>query len=653
MKLGSLFSDGAVLQRNQPILVWGETLPDVLVKAEIAGREGFAKSSACGEFQLQLPPLDAGGPFNLKICSPGNKSESKTIHDILIGEVWLCSGQSNMQYCLGSNWASPREDGTEPLSRLQEKEFLETACPVNEIRFITVPMKVTGRREKYFEGTWCPMTRENAPAASAIGAWFGLKLHNVLKIPVGLICCSWGGSIVETWTSPAALRTNPDTRSQLESWEKIKREKAAWEDEAASIDGQIRKIARPDRGNHGFELGWAKPELDDSEWLDMQIPGSWITQKIAGNGAVWVRKKVIIPEKLTGKELFLKLGGIDKHDITYFNGKEIGRTGKELEICFWNQPRCYKIPGNLVRSGENIIAVRAFSFAVDGGFGGNDKSYVLTDEITEIPLSGIWKAQMEYETGRIATLPPLYGTGIHNTPGLQFQSMINPLLPFTIRGVIWYQGETNANTLENARSYQHKLETMIRDWRFHFDQPELPFIQVQLADFRSPKAYDACSAWAVLRHAQGLVCRTLPQVFMVTALDTGEEKDIHPQNKKEVGFRLAASALHHIYQKEMLPCGPILWKVRTEDNALRVFFHFSEGLELRDAPGKSFYLAGADECYSPSESGVIEGDSILLSSSKIKHPVSVRYAWSDNPNSILYNRQYPAPAFMASTKDEL
>ncbi|MBQ7177233.1 MAG: hypothetical protein IJS08_07440, partial [Victivallales bacterium] len=570
MKLGSLFSDGVVLQRNRPISVWGETLPDVLVKAEITGLVGYAKSSSSGDFLLQMPPLNAGGPFELTVSVPDVPGEAVVLHDVYVGEVWLCSGQSNMHYCLGSNWnANAFGDGEEPLRWKQEQEYLRQITEPVKIHFYTVPTKVTGCREKYIEGSWLPMTAENAPNASAIGAWFGLKLHNELKVPVGLICCSWGGSMVETWTSSAALRSNPDTRPSLEYWEKLRREKATWTDETESLVAQIKKIARPDRGNQGFGEGWADSGLDDSQWHEMQVPGSWIAQGIAGDGAVWVRRKVTIPAELAGKELVLHLGGIDKQDITYFNGVEIGRTGKDLEDVFWNQPRSYAIPGNLVKEGENTIAIRAFSFAFDGGFVGLDKFYVLSGEGKEIPLCGVWKAKSEYDLGHII-LPPLYGINKHNTPGLLFDSMIRPLLSFAFQGVIWYQGETNANNLQNARTYKQKLETMIRDWRFHFDQPELPFIQVQLADFRSPRSYDAFSAWAVLRHAQGMVCHTLPQVFMVTALDTGEEDDIHPQNKKEVGNRLAASALHNIYGQNVLPCGPKYVKAVPEDGALRV-----------------------------------------------------------------------------------
>ena len=650
MRPGSLFSDGMVLQRNRPLAVWGETLPDVLVKAEINGNEGFAKSSRSGDFLLHLPPMEAGGPFELKISVPGYADESVTLHDIMIGEVWLCSGQSNMEYKLESSWALKQpEPGTLPVSRRQEKDFLETEKNPEEIRFITVPMKATGCREKYFEASWRKMNSTDAPKASAAGAWFGLNLWQELKVPVGLICCAWGGSDIETWTSPSALKSNPDTRAAMERWERESYEEKAWTHKAvckSDMSSLIRETACPDRGNHGFRKGWADPSLDDSDWGTMQIPGSWIKDNIAGCGAVWIRKKVIIPESQAGRDLVLKTGAVDKHDITYFNGTEIGRTGKNLETDCCGSPRTYTVPGRLVRAGVNVIALRAFSFILDGAFRPPDTAYVLSGAELEIPLAGVWKVKAEYDLGRITFPPPPYGIGNHNTPGFLFDSMIRPLIPFTIRGVIWYQGENNATSpVDPPRTYLGKMETMIRDWRFHWEQPELPFIQVQLAGFHAHLPYDRCSSWAELRDAQRRACLTLPGVFMITALDTGEENDIHPQNKKDIGIRLAASALHHIYGRNVLPSGPEYRNAVPENGSLRVFFDYAEGLTLRDLPEKSFFLAGADRFFYPADKAEISGNSILLASDNVKEPLFVRYAWADNPANILWNRKYPAASF--------
>lgn len=651
MKLGSLFSDGVVLQQNQTIRVWGTTLPGLLIEAVIADKKTYAKSSSSGEFLLQIPAMKAGGPFELMVSAVDYPEESVAVKNVMLGEVWLCSGQSNMQYTLSSNWATAEPpENKEAVNKQQEREFIQSFCPTNDIRFITVPMKVTGCTEKYFDGSWRNMTFESAPEASAVAAWFAAEIKKKLNVPVGLICCSWGGSIIETWTSPAALRSNPDTKDMVESWEELRQQKDTWVQGSMTQEDLLRQIAQVDRGNEGFAKGWAALDLDDSDWLDMEIPGSWLDQNIAGDGAVWVRKKVELPQELAGKDLYLETGGIDKHDIAYFNGVEIGRTGQDLETQYWNQQRCYKISGKLVKAGKNMIAIRAFSFAMDGAFQPPAKYYMLSGDNFAMSLAGFWKAKVEYDLGKI-TLPPKFGIQNHNTPGLQFESMINPLLPFAMRGIIWYQGESNANSLNSALTYQRKLETMIKDWRFRFDSPDLPFIQVQLADFRSSMNYQDFSAWAALRNAQNKVCRTLPQVFMATALGTGEENDIHPQDKKTVGCRLAAVALHHVYNLDVLPCGPEFIKAEPENGKLRIYLNYADDMELRDEPRKSFYLAGKGGKYFPAETAIIEKGSLLLRSSMVKEPVSVRYAWADFPNSILYNKKYPAASFCS--EDEL
>ena len=648
IKLGSVFSDGAVLQQGMPVPVWGETEANRAIIAELAGQKVYCRASGSGDFQLRFAPLSAGGPYELKVYpAEDDKADGVVIRDVLIGEVWLCSGQSNMAYVLGTGHTRKWDeaDGV-PVCIRQEQEFLRETGDPEKFRFIDIPHDVTGCREKYVSAEWEKMSGENALRVSAVAAWFGLKLRRALDVPVGLVCCSWGGSTVESWTSPAALKMNPDTRPMIEKWESMRGEKAFWLNEP--LDSKRLPL---DPGNTGVDKGWASPDFDDSAWRTMKVPGSWIAQKIAGNGAVWIRRKVDIPEELAGKDLVLKFGAVDKHDITYFNGVEIGRTGKGLETGFYNWPRRYVVPGNLVRAGENTVAVRGYSFSYDGAFGGPEEFYALLGGDKRIPLAGEWRAECEYDWGRIEIPKLEYGTANSNTPGIKFDTLIRPLLPYAVRGVIWYQGEQNAQTLADAEIYQREMETLIRDWRFHWEQPDMPFLQVQLADFRQPKDYDEDSFWPVLREGQRRSCFSLPGVYLATALGTGETSDIHPQNKKDVGMRLAAQALYHVYGKEVLPCGPAVWKVRREKDALRVFFHFADGLELRDAPGRGFYLAGADRRYFPADRAEIDGDSILLSSSQVSSPVALRYAWSDHPCTVLYNREYPAESFAIDAEE--
>ena len=646
IKLGSVFSDGAVLQHGMPIPVWGETGPHQTVMAELAGQQAFCRASGSGDFLLQLPAMPPGGPYELKI-SHADGTEEIVLRDVMIGEVWLCSGQSNMHYIIGNGrklqWNEA--DGI-PVSIRQEREFVSKLGDPAKFRFIHITECVTGCREKYILAQWQKIDAETALRVSAVAGWFGLKLRHELDIPVGLICCSWGGSTVESWTSPAALKMNPDTRPMIEKWESMRNEREYW----IAARGEWKGLPF-DPGNAGYGKGWANPDFDDSAWRTMHVPGNWITQDIAGNGAVWIRRKINLPEELAGKDLILNFGAVDKHDITYFNGVEIGRTGAGLESSYYDKPRRYAVPGKLVKSGENTLAVRAYSFSFDGAFSGPEESFALLGGDKKIPLAGDWRAECECDWGKVEFSRDEFGTANANTPGLKFDTMIRPLIPYAIRGVIWYQGENNATSIASAKIYQREIETMIRDWRFHWERPDLPFLQVQLANHQPQEDYNENSAWAVLRESQRRACCSLPNVYLATALGTGEADDVHPQNKKDVGLRLAAQALHHVYGKDVLPCGPEVLKVRREKNALRLFFRFADGLELRDASGRGFYLAGADRQYYPADHAEIDGDSILLSSRKVSDPVSIRYGWSGNPCNILCNREYPAASFCIETED--
>ena len=388
MKLASLFTNGAVLQQQQTVPVWGETVACTLVKVSINGNEGFARSSHCGDFMLQLPPMNAGGPYDMVVSVEDHPEEDVVLHDIYIGEVWLCSGQSNMAYMLGHSKHVPMpSEGEIPLSRQQEKEFIDTVCPDKELRYITVSRWVTGRRERYFEDSWKYIDASNASEASAAGAWFAAEMRKKLNVPVGVIFCAKGGSIIEAWTSTGALRSNPDTREYVDKWEAFRSKQAAWGDRSDATFELLKDTLDPDPGSNGLEKELAAENYDDSNWKTMQIPGSWINQKIAGNGAVWVRRKFYLDADYAGEDLQLELGGIDKHDITYINGVEVGRTGKKFDSQFCTVLRSYPVPGKLLHPGENTIAIRAFSHAFDGAFNALEENYVLKGGNVEVHLA--------------------------------------------------------------------------------------------------------------------------------------------------------------------------------------------------------------------------------------------------------------------------
>ena len=663
MKLASIFTDHAVLQRNMPIPVWGTTKkPEARVRAELAGTEekrtAIVKSSMDGDFLLRLPPLEAGGPFTLRVWTeePG---EEVVLKDVMVGEVWVASGQSNMEYLLSSDWSIENslseEERTRTVNLEQAREFHVRSA--SRVRGITVPRNATGREERSFAGSWKHMTDQEALEMTAAGMWFAKFLEENLDLTIGIISCSWGGTGVEAWTSRSGLMSDPKSRFWLEYQDPVYYCEENWKDRA--LFGGAEVMAKEDPGNKGVSMGWAKPGFDDSGWKPMTVPGSWIKQGLAGNGAFWARCRVDIPADWAGHELTLHLGGIDKTDITYFNGTEVGQTGSGLVIEYWNKPRHYTVPAELVKAGTAVIAVRAYSFLFDGSFNAHRKLYSLErmDTGEKLPLPEKWLGQAETDFGVLsatATGQPLgisFGCvnmpspGEPNTPGILFHSMLRPLIPYGIRGVIWYQGEHNARW---ASEYRRSLALMIRDWRYQWAQGDFPFIQVQLANYLGegqPGSFDAESTWALLREAQEEVCRDLPEVYMITAVDIGETYDIHPQDKKSVGYRLALSALHHVYRKSSVtPCGPLFEKARTEGHFLRVTFQYGEGLHFQGGTPKGFVVAGRDGVFHPADRFRIEGDELLLGCTQVEYPLAARYCWANDPDGNLRNRA-DLPAF--------
>ena len=656
--LNPLFRDGAVFQQKKMIPVWGTATAGNRLKAVFAGVEANTKTASGGKFMFRLPPVNAGGPFVLKITDL-DSGESVEIKDILVGEVWLASGQSNMEYALGSDLVqNPDEKFHSPecVNRVQEIEYCDTIKTPSGIRFITVEKNASGLEEESFKGEWKYMNRENAPQASAVAAWFARFVQQKLNVPIGLVIAPWGGTIAEAWTSRAGLLSNPETAPMVADVDNVLNDESCW-NRPKDITVQLPSEACLDPGNEGFGKGWADPGFDDSAWKKMRVPGSWIIQKISGNGALWVRQEIEIPSAWTGKDLVLNMGGIDKQDTTYFNGVKIGGMGEGADSSCWNKPRKYKISADLVKPGKNILAVRAYSFMYDGAFLGMKPSYFIQPENSEekIFIFGEWKANAELDLGVLTPATSLPGPGNANTPGILFNGMIRPLIPFAIRGVIWYQGESNAHSVSQSLSYEDKLSTMIRDWRYQWGQGDFPFIQVQLANY-SPNfdpEYFADSRWAVLRDAQRKVCEKLSGVSMCSAVDAGDLIDIHPQDKKTVGFRMAENALHHVYgQENIVPFGPLYQSCSVEGNCIRIKFKYTDGMYLKEDLPQSFYIAGKEKEFFPATMVKVEGNSVLVSSEKVPSPYAVRYGWSDAIISTLYNAAgLPASSFRTDNWD--
>ena len=624
MKLAGIFSDHAVFQRGITIPVWGWTEPLVLVSATLGPVSARTRSGADGRFLLRLPALPAGGSHELTVASG---DEAVTLRDILIGEVWIASGQSNMQWEMG----------------LCDDPEAIAAAKQSRIRMITIPRNARVGRQSDVDAAWLVASPETATNFSAVGYHFAHKLHGALDVPVGIISTNWGGTFIEAWTSREALLGNPATKAWTERYEATLFAPEFWDNPALDPAN----FYNADPGNVGLAQGWAGVDFPDQAWETMELPRSWQCAGHNISGVFWFRLAVDVPADWVGHDLELKIGAVDKTDITYFNGEHVGSTGSGFDVGVWNLLRIYSVAGDLVKPGRNIIAVRAYSFAYAGGLIGPKGEMTLSrsdGKGTAIPLAGAWRYRVEHDFGFVQPPPPPMGPGCPNSPYILHDNMIHPLLPYAVGGAIWYQGESN---VAQAGSYRDMLTTMIRDWRRSWGQGDFPFLIVQLANYMQSSAYQENSGWARLREAQ-FQALAEPATGMAVTIDIGDALDIHPTNKRDVGRRLAQWALVKCFGLEGVPGGPLYTGMSIEGDCIRLRFdHVGNGLVSRDGgPLSHFVIAGLDKRFHAAEA-VIEGRTILVRSADVPEPVAARYAWADNPEGCnLFNQDgYPASPF--------
>lgn len=624
-RVADVFSDNMVLQRRMKVPVWGWAASGSEITVEFEDHSKTVKARSSGQWQAEIGPFEAGGPYDLLIHGP----ETFTFSNVLVGEVWLASGQSNMEWPVG--WAKDAK-----------KEVRDADYPL--IRLYTMPHRATLEPVKQIASPgWQVCAPETIESFSAAAYFFGRNLHENLHIPIGLINCSWGGSSMEAWTRPGALKSAGDfdyALKQLNDWadntsgerdrsEYLKR-KSLWEKQTGG------KQRHTDPGVIKLAERWADPDFDDSEWKTMPLPGMWEEKGDLPDvdGVVWFRKSLELPEEWAGRDLTLCLGAIDDTDITFFNGTKIGATGLDTEN-YWSFQRIYEIPGDLVKAGKNVIAVRVFDHYLSGGFGGPEKvMYIFPKDGKErIAVSGRWKYEVATALQQMPLDPFQFA---NNVPSLLYNGMIEPLIPFGIRGVIWYQGESNA---DRAEKYRDLSEIMITDWRKQWGQGEFPFIFVQLAGFQ-------WDSWAKLRQAQ-LETLKVPGTAMVVAADIGEIDNIHPANKQEVGRRLALAARGMVYGEDIVYSGPIIKSMEVKGSIARLNFdHVGSGLIIKDGPHlKGFEMAGEDGEFLPAEAIIVK-NTVVVRNPEIKNPKAVRYGWSAFPEGNLYNKEgLPASPF--------
>jgi sialate O-acetylesterase len=623
--LPHIFSSHMVLQQNKPLPVWGTAQPGEVVTVTFAGQTRKTVAGADGRWLVRLRARRAPAKQSgLTMTVAG--TNVLTLTDLLLGEVWICSGQSNMQMSVSSS-ANARQ------------EIAAATDP--HIRLFTVPNVTAKGPLSDCSGEWKVCSPDTVGGFSAAGYFFGRHLRQQLHVPVGLINTSWGGTIAEAWTSADALRAKlPEFTPALDALgttnESLKQAMVAF-DRKMNERKQACETMYAMEDDLAGAGKLAAPALNDQAWKTMSLPGNWEEKGMPGaDGIVWFRKTLTVPAAWAGKELILRPGPIDEVDDTWFNGTLVGGKGnsRKSETDFWNIPREYRVPGNLVKAGANVVAVRVIDAVGQGGLWGAQAATMYAEvadgsDPTRLSLAGDWRYFPEF---LLPALPQNPTTP--NVPSVLYNAMIHPLIPFALQGAIWYQGESNAG---RAKQYQTLLPTMISDWRTRWGQGDFAFLIVQLANFMARGTAPEESSWAELREAQTLTTTALPNVGLALAIDIGDDRDIHPKNKQEVGLRLAYNALALAYHKKLPYSGPLFRAMTVTGGVAELTFtHLAKGLVVKGDALKGFAIRGADGKYVWAQAKIV-GKTVHVWSEKVPAPVAVRYAWANNPECTLYN----------------
>jgi sialate O-acetylesterase len=631
MRLHSLLTDHAVLQADEQIIICGWAEPDEAIAVTFANNQVITKADINGKWGVELPALPAGGNHELVVTG---KNDAITVSDIVMGDVWVCSGQSNMEWPVN-------------LSDNAEEEMAAANYPL--IRHNFIPHVPSIELTEYVDSPWKVCTSEVVGDFTAVGYYFGREVHLKTGRPVGLINSSWGGTVAETWVSHEGLDSVPGLKHFTKFIEVSLENRPELEAKYKDLTKDwTNAMTRPNPENIGYAAGWAKLDHPTDDWCSMILPRTWQSAGCNFNGVLWFRKIIELPAEWEDRELTLHIGACDKTDDTYFNNVRVGGLSSSDNPGNWCKPRIYKIPAELVKSGSAVIAVRVFSGFYSGGMIGPNAEMIIhpaDDHNQSFTLSGPWEFNIENNMGLTEppALPALpFGDNMQNCPTMLYNGMIYPLLPLPIKGAIWYQGESNA-----GRSYEYRtlFPALIVDWRNQWKKDDLPFNFVELANFQPKSDEPGDSDWAELREAQRMALK-LVNTGLASAVDIGEAMDIHPRNKQEVGRRLALNAFATTYGYDIVPMGPIFSSALQEVDKIRVFFEYKgSGLVAKDGELTGFEIAGEDKKFVWAEA-YIENNTVVVKSPIVTRPVAVRYGWANNPIISLYNAQgLPASPF--------
>lgn len=612
--LHALFTDNMILQRDVPCPIWGWTVPGAEVAVTLDKQTVKAVAAADGRWLAKVGPCPAGGPHLITVAGP----QSATLKNVVFGDVWLCSGQSNM------------EMGIDGVNQWWNEL---PGAPMDGIRLYWVKPTSSFAPEATVEGSWSAassdtLLRKKKPFTSvgfsAIAWMFGRQVHKQTGVPIGMIECAQGNTSIQSWSTPASLRQDPAYGAALDPLAYYGNKLTEWAKTSDPADAQ--------------SAAWRSPTFDDRSWTEIALPQDWSKTALPGfTGLVWFRRTVSVPADWAGRELLLNLGKIENQSAIWVNGSFIGG-----EDGYQREHRC-RVPAGIVKSGDNVIVVRVLGGRGFVGKEGDMKLNRVDGAGVSVPIAGAWKYRASTPSAQFVGRRRQYDRIW--VPGGLYNGMVAPLAPFAIKGMLWYQGEGNAG----QPAYEQKLTAMIRDWRATFGQGDLPFYVVQLAGFGPMPAVPAKSSWALTREIQARVARTVPNCGVAVSIDRGEVYDIHPPNKRDVAERLAAVALAKTYRMDV-PCeGPTYRSLQVEGSTIRISFDHAAGLKSLGSGPTGFAVAGKDRNFVWAQARLDNG-SVVVSAPEVKEPVAVRYGWGDNALCNLYNQaNLPAVPFRTDT----
>lgn len=612
LELASIFGDNMVLQQGMNVPVWGESAPNSTVTIDFAGFVSTAKADALGKWMIKMPSLDYGGPFTMKVYS----TDTIVFHNVMVGEVWLASGQSNMEYQVRNGAGS------------NTKEIIDNA-DFPEIRYFNVPRETSVvPLQNTSAASWQAITPESVKESSAVAYFFARALHQDKNIAVGIINSSWGATNVEAWISTDMLKTHPDFVNEVKAQDKNPENWKSFVEQSWRNNASRDSIA--EASENGVTMGVHTLKYQPTDWKHVDYPVSFGKAGISGLwGVVWFRKNFELNKSNIAKENTLSIYIRARKAVLYVNGTEVATKENidgQLEI---------EVPREVLQKGDNVLAIRLYCHWGSGLIGKDESEASLNKTVS---LAGDWLFNSTIET----QLPQWQDYYTHLS--VQYNGRIAPIIPYGIKGVIWYQGEANVG---RAQQYQSLLPLLINDWRVRWQEGYFPFLFVQLANYGQKQTAPLESSWAELRDAQ---TKTLeyPKTGMACIIDIGEASDIHPKNKLDVGKRLYLAARKVAYGEDIVSSGPTFKSMEVEGNKVKIHFSSTgKGLEFKNENLPSgFAISGEDHTFVWAKAKIIDNETVVVWAPEIAHPVAVRYAWGDNPDANLYNKEgLPAVPF--------